>query len=871
MQLARTLFTTATLVALLVSFFPLANAAEEFGCGWATENITRSGATNENAAVYAKTYTIDAGVTVTTSTQFGIIICASESITINGTLSVEGRGGGGGSPGSQGTGAFGLGGGAGGTCQTVGTSTGGPAGGATASALNELQQLLIGFSDSAATGPVHYGAGGGGGRTSGTTSYCSGAGGGGSFVPGAVGGNAVGSALVAGTSTNGGAGGGWLILIAPSVTVGAAGKVSCEGVDAADVATVPSNAAGGGGGAGGFCWLRTKTLTNNGVISADGGDGGNGGGTGATGGAGGTHGVAPGAGTQPASGGGGGGGGAMGYVNIISDSGSGAGGNDGFNSLLKRFSELSPAVVTDKSGNGHTLTTAGSPATRTAAHSKYGIGYDIDNTDDRLSNSDLDAITEDLSLFMSFERDSTSTQDVLITKTTSGETEDTNANFYVSITTGGLLRYIHEYGAGTNVQIESSSTVGTGAHTLTLRRDNTARTIVAKVDGTTFISGSYLAGEVPTGGSTATLGIGYDVGSADNSGNQLDGGIFEVRIWDALVDQTTLDQIADSTTDDFERQALGNEEALYFLGTDLDGCSQGGYRIQSGLDNGDGGGTERDNILHDDEIDDSFDVCHGIVGATGATGATGAQGPAGPQGPAGADGIDCWDLDADGVNDPSEDVNEDTLFNGEDCTGPEGPQGPTGATGATGAQGPAGPQGAAGADGFDWVFLFTAEPAGANCAAGGVKVESGLDDGTPTGTARDGILQAGEEMDEYYSCDGEQGPQGESGVGEVLCDNEMCSGNFTVNTQNSFVDLPEMTSSDVGAFLLFLVIFICGWAYKKGWIAVSGFIGLVTVLVGAKAGYVFGDFTFLIMFGLAAIAAGVQFLLDYVEDRKATD
>lgn len=71
----------------------------------------------------------------------------------------------------------------------------------------------------------------------------------------------------------------------------------------------------------------------------------------------------------------------------------------------------------------------------------------------------------------------------------------------------------------------------------------------------------------------------------------------------------------------------------------------------------------------------------GPVGATGATGITGPEGSAGPMGatgtmgetgPAGSDGddgINCWDLDEDGFNDPSEDINGDGLFNTYDCTG----------------------------------------------------------------------------------------------------------------------------------------------------------------------------------------------------------
>ncbi len=45
----------------------------------------------------------------------------------------------------------------------------------------------------------------------------------------------------------------------------------------------------------------------------------------------------------------------------------------------------------------------------------------------------------------------------------------------------------------------------------------------------------------------------------------------------------------------------------------------------------------------------------------GATGATGSQGIA---------GISCWDINANGTNDPSEDVNGDGIFNTIDCQVP---------------------------------------------------------------------------------------------------------------------------------------------------------------------------------------------------------
>lgn len=63
----------------------------------------------------------------------------------------------------------------------------------------------------------------------------------------------------------------------------------------------------------------------------------------------------------------------------------------------------------------------------------------------------------------------------------------------------------------------------------------------------------------------------------------------------------------------------------------------------------------------------------GPEGGEGPVGPIGPQGPEGPRGPSGqdgedgADGIHCWDLNENGVNDPSEDVNGDDQFTAEDC------------------------------------------------------------------------------------------------------------------------------------------------------------------------------------------------------------
>ena len=59
------------------------------------------------------------------------------------------------------------------------------------------------------------------------------------------------------------------------------------------------------------------------------------------------------------------------------------------------------------------------------------------------------------------------------------------------------------------------------------------------------------------------------------------------------------------------------------------------------------------------------------------------------------------------------------------------------------------------------------ESPGVNCADGGQKTESGLDNGDGGGTARDGILQAGEVDTTIYLCDGAAGA---AGAGFTLVD-----------------------------------------------------------------------------------------------------
>jgi len=82
--------------------------------------------------------------------------------------------------------------------------------------------------------------------------------------------------------------------------------------------------------------------------------------------------------------------------------------------------------------------------------------------------------------------------------------------------------------------------------------------------------------------------------------------------------------------------------------------------------------------------------------------------------------------------------------------------------------------GGGGADGFNSLVSVTtaSESPGANCANGGTKITftSGLDNGDGGGTARDGILQAGEVDNTviYYSCTGATGPAGTDGFNALI-------------------------------------------------------------------------------------------------------
>lgn len=131
-------------------------------------------------------------------------------------------------------------------------------------------------------------------------------------------------------------------------------------------------------------------------------------------------------------------------------------------------------------------------------------------------------------------------------------------------------------------------------------------------------------------------------------------------------------------------------------------CPTGGQLINLGLDNGDGDGTARDGILHDDEIDNSFPVCNGASGGLDGYNTVASVIDATEQScPTGGKTIRIGQDDGSGEGTARDAVLQDdeitVVFSV--CNGTQGPQGDTGPQGPQGEPGSAG-----GAIGGKWIL-----------------------------------------------------------------------------------------------------------------------------------------------------------------------
>jgi len=288
-----------------ISLIPFVEAtAGNFGlpaCSGNDGAITRSVNGVENLYLSPTTYTVNSGVVMTSNTGASVIfICATVSITINGSLDATNDGAAGGAAGSAGTNGYATAGQAG--TPGVGDGAGTGCNPSCAAA------IIMG----ASTGVGSYrGAGGGGAESSscGLTAQAGGGGGGGarsgagSTTPGTPSG-------VGGTPGAGGRGGGSIYLIAPTITLNTGSILTVNGTSGTNA--VGTNCGGGGGGAAGIINLWANTLIENGLEYATGGNGGNGGG--GNGGAGGLPDQVGGTPAVVSTGGSGGGGGGGGFI-----------------------------------------------------------------------------------------------------------------------------------------------------------------------------------------------------------------------------------------------------------------------------------------------------------------------------------------------------------------------------------------------------------------------------------------------------------------------------------------------------------------------------------------------------------------------------
>lgn len=179
--------------------------------------------------------------------------------------------------------------------------------------------------------------------------------------------------------------------------------------------------------------------------------------------------------------------------------------------------------------------------------------------------------------------------------------------------------------------------------------------------------------------------------------------------------------------------------ALVNLTAELAGgnCEAGGYRVDTGLDNGDGGGTAGNSLLEAGEVDTTSYVCHGVDGFTVLTTLTAAAPASCP------DGGQRLDIGLDN-GDNSGTARDGTLQTGEiDSTGYIC----------------SGTDGASGSDG-QTTLVKQDTPSITDCPYGGVTVTSGLDNGDGGGTASNAVLESGEVDYTHHVCNGDQGGGG---------------------------------------------------------------------------------------------------------------
>ena len=177
-----------------------------------------------------------------------------------------------------------------------------------------------------------------------------------------------------------------------------------------------------------------------------------------------------------------------------------------------------------------------------------------------------------------------------------------------------------------------------------------------------------------------------------------------------------------------------------------DNCAEGGKRIDSGVDD------NSDGVLDAEEIDVTSFVCNGPTGSAGPAGSNSLVGVT-----AEVAGINCaaggFKIDS-GVDDNANSVLEVGEIDSSPVYLCNGEQGVAGAAGLDGAAG------ATGAQGDSSLLVVNIEAEGSNCALGGHRIDSGVDDNGNS------ILDGAEVDETSYLCNSEptETPLNDTGI-----------------------------------------------------------------------------------------------------------
>jgi hypothetical protein len=198
---------------------------------------------------------------------------------------------------------------------------------------------------------------------------------------------------------------------------------------------------------------------------------------------------------------------------------------------------------------------------------------------------------------------------------------------------------------------------------------------------------------------------------------------------------------------------------------------------------------------------------NGVDGATGPQGPIGLTGAQGAQGNPGTNGIN----GVDGATGPQGPIGLTGLQGPQGIAGTNGINGVDGITGPQGLQGVPGTNGTNGQDGKNTLVNTSTEPAGANCANGGTKIEVGLDandngildnsevNGSLTKYICNGLnISNPGESGSFYSYDYVTPPPGGGFFSSQF--NQLIS-SFTImtNNKNGFIKL-DLTTNNTASF-----------------------------------------------------------------------